>query len=91
MATVATKFKMQMLQVTEKVTKEQFQEICGVEVIYEEESDGGGVEIHIDIWSKILQKWNTTSLKYMILWKKSTSALWKSQGLLTSVLSYPLT
>ena len=35
---VAMTFKMQIQQVTKKVTKEQFQDICGVGVIYEEES-----------------------------------------------------
>ena len=44
-ATVA--FKMKMQQVNKKVVKEQFQDICGAEVIYEEESDEEEEEIHI--------------------------------------------
>ena len=38
---------MQMQQVTDKVVEEQFQDICGAEVIYEEESDKGEEEIQI--------------------------------------------
>ena len=45
-ATVAAAtFKMQMQQVIEKVVEEEFQDICGVEVIYEEESDEDEEEI----------------------------------------------
>ena len=40
-------FKMQIQQVTEKFVEEQFQDICGAEVIYEEESDEVEEEIHI--------------------------------------------
>ena len=46
-ATTITTFKMQMQQVTEKAAKEQFQDICEVEVIYEEESAENEEEIHI--------------------------------------------
>ena len=42
---VAMTFKMKMQQVTGKVAKEQFQEICGAEVIYEEESNEEEEEI----------------------------------------------
>ena len=39
-AVIATAtFKMKMQQVIEKIVKEQFQDICRAEVIYEEESD----------------------------------------------------
>ena len=41
----ATTFKMKMQQVTKKVAKEQFQDICEAEVIYEEESDEEEEEI----------------------------------------------
>ena len=44
-------------------------------MIYEEESDEEEEESHMNIWSKLLLKWKTISLKFMILWKKSTSAL----------------
>ena len=37
-AATSMTFKMKMQQVTEKVAEEQFQDICGAEVIYEEES-----------------------------------------------------
>ena len=48
-AVVATvTFKMKMQQVTEKVVEEQFQDICRVEVIYEEESDEEEKEIQIE-------------------------------------------
>ena len=46
-AVVAT-FKIQMQQVTEKVIEEQFQDICGAEVIYEEDSDEEEKEIQIE-------------------------------------------
>ena len=39
---------MQMQQVTEKVVKEQLQDICKAEVIYEEESDEEDEEIQIE-------------------------------------------
>ena len=39
---------MQMHQVIEKVAEEHFQDICGAEVIYEEESDEEKKEIHIE-------------------------------------------
>ena len=42
---VAATFKMQMQQVTKRIEKEQFQAICGAEVIYEEESDEEEEEI----------------------------------------------
>ena len=48
-------------------------------------------KFRLKIWNKLLLKGKTTKFKYMILWKKSTSALWKSQVLLTSIISYPLT
>ena len=85
-----TIFKMQMHQITEKIVKE-LQDIYGVDVIYKEESDEEEEKFKLKIWSKLLLKWKTKSLKYMVLWKKSTSTLWKSQGLLTSIISYPLT
>ena len=37
-----------MQQVTEKVAEEQFQDICGAEVIYEEESNEDEEEIQIE-------------------------------------------
>ena len=43
-----TTFKMQMQQVIEKVAEEQFQDIYGAEVIYEEKSDEEGEEIQIE-------------------------------------------
>ena len=43
--TTATTFRMQMQQVTEKVAKNQFQDICGAKVIYEEESHEEDEEI----------------------------------------------
>ena len=36
---IAVTFRMKMQQVIEKVVEKQFQDICGAEVIYEEESD----------------------------------------------------
>ena len=36
-AVVATTFRMQMQQVTEKIAEEQFQDICGTKMIFEEE------------------------------------------------------
>ena len=42
-----TTFKMKMQQVIEKVVEEQFQDICGAEVIYGEESDEEEEQIHI--------------------------------------------
>ena len=47
-ATTVATFKMQMEQVTERVVEEQFQDICGVEVIYEEKSDEEEEEIQIE-------------------------------------------
>ena len=44
-ATAATTFKMKMQKVTEKVVEEWVQDICGVEVIYEEEADEEEEEI----------------------------------------------
>ena len=44
----AATFNMQMQQVTEKVAEEQFQDIDGAEVIYEEESDEEEKEIQIE-------------------------------------------
>ena len=44
----AVTFRMQMQQVTEKVAEEEFQDICGAEVIYEEESDEEEKEIKIE-------------------------------------------
>ena len=44
----AATFNMQMQQVTEKVAEEQFQDIYGAEVIYEEESDEEEEEIQIE-------------------------------------------
>ena len=44
----AVAFKMQMQQVTKQIAKERFQDICGVEVIYEEELDEGEVQIQIE-------------------------------------------
>ena len=44
-AAAAATFKMQIQQVTEKVVEEQFQDIFGVELIYEEESDEEKEEI----------------------------------------------
>ena len=46
-ATIAT-FKMQRQQVTEKVAKEQFQDICVAKVIYNEELDEEKEETHIE-------------------------------------------
>ena len=48
MATVAVAFRMQMQKVIEKVVEEQFQDICGAEVIYERELDEEEEEIHIE-------------------------------------------
>ena len=87
----AVAFKMHMQQVTEKVVEEQFQDICGAESFMKKNRMKRRKKFRLKIWSELLPKWKTTSLKYMILWKKSTSALWKSQGLLILVLSYPLT
>ena len=47
-ATEVATFKMQMQQVTKKVTEERFQDICGDEVIYEEESYEEEEEIQIE-------------------------------------------
>ena len=47
-AAIALTFKMKMRQVTKKVAEEQFQDICGAEVIYEEESDEEEEEIYIE-------------------------------------------
>ena len=56
-ATVATTtFKMQMQQVTEKVTKEQLQDICEDEVIYEVESDKEEEEIQIEDLERVPPK-----------------------------------
>ena len=41
-------FKMHMQQITEKNAEEQFQDICGDEVIYEEELDEEKEEINIE-------------------------------------------
>ena len=49
---VATTFKMKIQQVVEKVVEEQFQDFCGVEVIYEEESDEEEEEIHFEYLEK---------------------------------------
>ena len=43
--TTVTTFRMKMQQVIEKFAKNQFQDICGAEVIYEEESDEEDEEI----------------------------------------------
>ena len=48
MASKVVRFKMQMQQVTKKVIEQQFQDICGAEVIYEEEADEEEEEIHIE-------------------------------------------
>ena len=55
-AATATTFKMQMQQVTEKFTEEQFQDICGAEVIYEEESNEEEEEIQIEDLAQALPK-----------------------------------
>ena len=47
-STTATTFKMQIQQIIEKITEEQFQEICRGELIYEEKSDEKEGEIHIE-------------------------------------------
>ena len=47
-AITAVTFKMQMQQVTKKIEEEQFQYICGVELIYEEESNKEKEEIQIE-------------------------------------------
>ena len=45
-----------MQHVTKKVTEEQFQDICGAEVIYEEESYEQEEEIQIEYFEQILPK-----------------------------------
>ena len=52
-------------------------------MIYVKELDEEEEEIQIEDLGQALLKWKTTNLKYMILWKKSTLTLWKSQELLT--------
>ena len=47
---VAATFKMQVQQDIEKVVEEQFQDICGVEVIYEEQSDEEEKKFRLKIW-----------------------------------------
>ena len=47
-AVAVTTFKMQMQQVTKKIAKEQFQDICRDEVIYEGESDEEEEDIQIE-------------------------------------------
>ena len=44
-ASAAATFKMKMQQVTKKVAEKQFQDICEVKVIYEEESNEEEEEI----------------------------------------------
>ena len=44
----AAKFKIQIQQITENFVEEQFQDICGAEVIYEGEPDEEEKEIHIE-------------------------------------------
>ena len=62
-ATAAATFKMEMHQVIEKVAEEHFQDICGAEVIYEEESDEEKEEIHIEDLEQTPPKRYTISLK----------------------------
>ena len=64
-------FKMKMQQVIEKVAEEQFCDICGAEVIYEEELDEEEEEIQIEDLEQAPHKMEDNKLKYMILWKRS--------------------
>ena len=61
------------------------------EVIYEEESDEEDEEIHIEDLEQVPPKMENNKPQVHDPRNKSTLALWKSQGLLTLVLSYPLT
>ena len=80
-------FKMQIQQVIEKVVKEHFQDICGAEVIYEEKLDEEEDEIQIEDLEHAPPKMEDNKPQVY----DPMEALWKSQGLLISVLSYPLT
>ena len=76
-ATVAaTTFKMQIQQVTKKVAEEHFQDICGVEVIYEEELDKKEEEIHIEDLEQAPPKMEANK-------PQVHDPMWKSQRLLT--------
>ena len=69
---ITATLKTKMQQVTEKVTEEQFQDICAVEVIYEEESDKKDGEVQIKDLKQIPPKMEDNNLK------KLTPTLWKS-------------
>ena len=56
-------------------------------MIYEKESDDEEEEIQIEDLKLAPPKMEDNKPQ---VWKRSTSALWKSRGLLISVLSYPL-
>ena len=86
-----TTFKMQMQQVTEKVAEEQFQDICGAEVIYEEESYEDEEEIQIKDVVQAPPKMEDNKPQVHDPIEEVNLGTWKSQRLLTLVLSYPLT
>ena len=52
----AKTFRMQMQQVTKKFVEEQFQDICGVEVIYDEDQMKKRKKLILKVWSKLLLK-----------------------------------
>ena len=83
---------MQMQQVTEKKNaEEQFHDICRAEVIYEEEADEEGEEFQIEDFEQTPPKMEDNKPQVHDPTKNSILTLWKSQGLLISVLFYPLT
>ena len=78
----------QMQQITENIVKEKLQYVEQKLVMKENQMKIR--KFKLKIWSKFLPKRKTTSLKYMIL-RSQPRYIWKSQGLLTSFPSYPLT
>ena len=74
--------KMQMHQVTERIAEEEFQDICGAEMIYEEESDKEEEKIQIEDLEQAPPKMEDNKLQVHDPMKKSTSALCKSQDYL---------
>ena len=67
-----------------------FQSICGAEIIYEEELDEYEKENQIKDLEQAPPKMEDDKPQVHDPMEQVNSALWKSLGLLTSVLFYPL-
>ena len=60
---VVAEFKMKMQKIIEKIAEEQFQSICGAEVIYEEESNEDEKDIHIECLGQVPPKMEDNKLQ----------------------------